>query len=72
MFEICNLESTTFSISSILEVDVVGETSGSCDEPIALIESFSQPFPTRARGNPVADGEMVIYGQDTASIRLYG
>jgi len=42
------------------------------DEHAALIESFSQPFPTRARSNPVVDGEMVTNGKDTAAIRLHG
>ena len=67
------LETEAFSTSSITEVNFVAcpELEG-LDESVALIESFSQPFPMRERSVPVIDGEMVRHGQDTAAIRFYG
>ena len=48
---------------SIEEIDAIVSTElEQFDERIALIESFSQPFPTRERGSPVMDGEMDSYG----------
>jgi hypothetical protein len=60
---------TAFSEASIEEVDPVAFSElEQIDEQTAPIESFRQPFPTRERGNPVTDGEMDSYGQDTAAI----
>ena len=54
---------TAFSTDSIEEVSLT--TSSDVEqfyEQEILIESFSQPYPLRARGEPVADGEMDSYG----------
>jgi hypothetical protein len=52
-----------FSEASIMEVDAINfSPSEQIDEQVFLIESFSQPFPTRERGSPVIDGEMDSYG----------
>ena len=54
---------TAFSEASIEEVDSVTFLElEQIDEQVSLIESFSQPFPLRERGDPVMDGEMDAYG----------
>jgi hypothetical protein len=54
---------TAFSEVSIEEVDVGAFSElEQIDERIALIESFTQPFPLRERDRPVIDGEMDAYG----------
>ena len=54
---------TAFSDDSIEEVDAVASSElEQIDEQVALIESFSQPFPMQERGKPVTDGEMDSYG----------
>jgi hypothetical protein len=63
MEDLCALETGTFTVSSILEVDaVIASDLDEIDEQAILIESFRQPFPTRERGKPVPDGEMDSYG----------
>jgi hypothetical protein len=53
-----------FSRTSIEEVDthVALSEFEQIDEQVALIESFSQPYPLRVRDKPVMDGEMDSYG----------
>ena len=52
-----------FSDDSIEEVDAVASSElEQIDEQVALIESFSQPFPMQERVTPVIDGEMDAYG----------
>jgi hypothetical protein len=54
---------TAFSDGSIEEVYYVAFSEfEQIDEQVALIESFSQPFPLRARDKSVMDGEMDSYG----------
>jgi len=54
---------TTFSEFSIEEVDAVAFSElEQIDDQVALIESFTQPFPLRERDKPVMDGEMDAYG----------
>jgi hypothetical protein len=54
---------TAFSDDSIEEVDVVAFSELELiDEQVALIESFSQPFPLQERDKTVMDGEMDSYG----------
>jgi len=54
---------TAFPDTSIEEVDAVAFSELELnDEQVALIESFTQPFPMRERGRPVVDGEMNSYG----------
>lgn len=54
---------TAFSDASIDEVDAGAFSEfEQIDEQVALIESFSQPFPLRERDKPVIDGEMDGYG----------
>jgi hypothetical protein len=56
-------ETTVFSYASIEEVDAVAFSEfEQNDEQVALIESFTQPFPLRERDRPVMDGEMDSYG----------
>ena len=50
---------TAFSEFSIEEVDAFAFTEiEQIDDQVALIESFTQPFPLRERDKPVMDGEM--------------
>jgi len=54
---------TAFSEPSIEEVDSSALTEiHQIDEQVALIDSFSQPYPLRVRSEPVTDGEMDSYG----------
>lgn len=54
---------TAFSDTSIEKVDIVAFSElEQIDEQVALIESFTQPFPLRERDRPVVDGEMNSYG----------
>lgn len=54
---------TAFSYDSIEEVNQVASSEFEhIDEQVALIESFTQPFPLRERDKPVIDGEMDSYG----------
>ncbi|MGA2887694.1 MAG: hypothetical protein ABSE51_06545 [Terracidiphilus sp.] len=54
---------TAFSEVSIEEVDSVASSElEQVDEQVTLIESFSQPYPMRAHGKPVMNGEMDSYG----------
>jgi hypothetical protein len=54
---------TAFTEASIEEVDEVAFSElEQIDEQVALIESFTQPFPLRERDGPVVDGEMDSYG----------
>lgn len=54
---------TEFSDSSIVEVDSITFLGlEQNEEQVALIESFTQPFPMRERDKPVMDGEMNSYG----------
>lgn len=63
MFRIDSTRATAFSDASIEEVDrVVPSEIEQIDEQVALIESFSQPFPLRERDMPVMNGEMDHYG----------
>jgi hypothetical protein len=63
MYPVDAAKTTAFSEASIVEVDAVNLSAfEQRDEHAILIESFSQPFPTRERGSPVVDGEMDSYG----------
>ena len=63
MHEADATRTTAFSDASIEEVDAVTFSEfEQLDEQVALIESFTQPFPLRERGSPVMDGEMDSYG----------
>jgi len=63
MYAYCATRTTAFSEVSIEEVDAIAFSElEQIDEQVALIESFSQPFPTRERDKPVMDGEMDAYG----------
>lgn len=54
---------TAFSDDSIEEVNQVASSElEQINEQVALIKSFSQPFPMQERGRPVMDGEMDAYG----------
>jgi hypothetical protein len=63
MHAYCATRTTAFSEASIVEVETVACSGfGKIDEQVALIESFTQPFPLRERDRPVMDGEMDAYG----------
>lgn len=56
-------ETEKFTDASIEEVDTVASPAYlQIDEQVSVIESFSQPFPTRAHNKPVMSGEMDSYG----------
>jgi len=63
MHAYCATRTTAFSDASIEEVNEVASIGlEQIDEQVALIESFTQPFPLRERCSPVMDGEMDSYG----------
>jgi hypothetical protein len=63
MDEFCKLEAEGFKACSIIEVDAVDcSEHDEIGRHVALVESFSQPYPTRAREKPFTDGEMDSYG----------
>ncbi len=52
-----------FSEASLQEVEVlVSSQTEEIEREVALIESFRQPYPLRARDKPVTDGEVDSYG----------
>jgi hypothetical protein len=54
---------TAFSEASIEEVvTLTSSVLEQIDEQVALIESFRQSYPLRARNETVMDGEMDAYG----------
>jgi hypothetical protein len=63
MFRNNKARTPAFSEASIEEVEnVTSSAFEQIDEQVALIESFRQPYPFRARGKPVIDGEVDKYG----------
>ena len=63
MYAYCTTRTTAFSEDSIEEVDAVAFSElEQIDEQVALIESFRQSYPLRARNETVMDGEMDAYG----------
>ena len=63
MHAYCATRTTAFSEASIEEVDQVASSAlEQINEQVALIESFSQPFPLQERDKTVMDGEMDAYG----------
>lgn len=63
MYSIAAKRTLEFSETSIEEVDTIASSEfEQIDEQVALIESFSQPFPLRERSKPVMVGEMDAYG----------
>jgi hypothetical protein len=61
LFEVAR--ATAFPETSIEEVEFVAFSElEQIDEQIALIESFRQPYPMRARCKRAMDGEMDSYG----------
>ncbi len=63
MYQVDTVWTMAFSENSIEELGCLTSADiAQIDEPVALIESFSQPFPLRERGKPVTDGEMDAYG----------
>ena len=63
MYSTDGTRTTAFSDDSIEEIDIsVSSELEQIEEHVALIESFRQPFPLRARGKSVMDGEMDSYG----------
>jgi hypothetical protein len=63
MFPVDPTKTVAFSEASIEEVETVTSPRfEQIDEHVSLIESFSQPYPLRARDRSVMDGEMDRYG----------
>jgi hypothetical protein len=63
MFRNDKARTPAFSEASIEEVeDLTSSAFEQIDEQVPLIESFRQPYPVRARGKPVMNGEVAKYG----------